>query len=118
MRNIDFRLPTILLLTLVPTLFLCFNYISLFEEFETTSGTINVYENFADSIERGDLSNEEIIIKLRNVAKAEKGIIDGFSLMKLSIYFWSLLFIVITIAQGLLLRGLLNTHNKKQQPTT
>ncbi|KKK46527.1 hypothetical protein LCGC14_3163820 [marine sediment metagenome] len=102
----------ILLLTLVPSVYMCVKYTSYFEQLEDNGGTIRAYEQFASEVESGALTNEDISYRLSKIAASEKGISQGFGLMKLSFYYWGVTFLVITLLQGLILRGLLKAQNK------
>jgi len=116
MKNQFLILIVILGLTLVPSLFLCVKGIAYFSTLEGTEVVVS-YREFARDIESGLLSNTEIADRVNRIANGEEKISQGFGMLKLSLFYWVLAFIAITLLQAFLLRILVNTRNKQFQAT-
>ena len=76
------------------------------------------YRIFASQVESGELSNPEIAARINRMANGEDQIASGLSKIKVSAYFWFIGVVAIALLQVLLIRHLLATHNKLNQPGT
>ena len=114
MKNRYLILILILGLTLVPSLFLCIKGITYFSTLEGDEVVVS-YRKFAKDIESGSLSNTEIADRVYKIANDEEKISQSFGMLRLSMYYWALVFIAVTLFQAYLLRILVITRNKLSQ---
>jgi len=71
------------------------------------------YRVFADRVEAGEVSNEQIVSRLRKMASGEDTFAKGLSIIRVSAYFWLISVFLIALLQAYLIAWLLKTHNKQ-----
>lgn len=124
MKNPKLLVLCVILASLVPALAVCALSYKSFGAYSTGGRLASALELMAQRVESQNADRAVISNQLRAIADADREVEKGVAQVQVSYYWWALLFGIVAVAQGLLMRSVVSlgsatkTHITKSSKVT